>query len=91
MNINMGRHLTHLAFDEWDGAQQPEKNSSFEIRVQEGTNEVMVFAPTLPGECWEILILKYGGAETPISKALRSQIDWLAKRLYANVTEEQGE
>ena len=48
MNINMGRHLTHLAFDEWDGVQQ-QKNNSFEIRVEEGTNEVMVFAPTLPG------------------------------------------
>ena len=91
MNINMGRHLTHIAFDEWDGAEQPGKNSTFEIRVQEGTNEVMVFTPTLPNECWEILILKYGGSDTPLSKALRSQIDWLAKRLYASVTEEQGE
>ena len=91
MNINMGRHLTHLAFDEWDGVEQPGKGSTFEIRIQEGTNEVMVFSPTLPNECWEILILKYNGSGTPISNLLRSQIDILAKRLYANVTEELGE
>lgn len=91
MNINMGRHLTHLAFDEWDGAEQPSKGNTFEIRVHEELNEVMVFAPTLPNECWEILILKYGGSDTPLSRPLRSQIDWLAKRLHANVSEELGE
>ena len=67
------------------------KNSTYEIRVQEGTNKVMVFAPTLLGEGWEILILKYDTSKEPLSRALLSQIDTLAKRLDANVTEELGE
>lgn len=91
MNINMGKHLTHLAFDEWDGAEQPSKNSLFEIRIHEDSNEIMVFAPALAGEPWEILILKYGGTVMAVSKPLRSEIDRLAKQLHANVTEEFGE
>ena len=51
----------------------------------------MVFAPTLLGEGWEILILKYDTSKEPLSRALLSQIDTLAKRLDANVTEELGE
>ena len=93
-NRNLGRFYTHLAFSEWDGYETGALNQDFLVRVtdRDSTCEVFVFEPSLPGEAWNILVLKYGYAgRKELSPALKSQVELLAKQLGAEIMEADGD
>ena len=89
MNRNMERHLVHLAFEEgWETIH--EKDASYEVMIceEETSCNVYVFAPSLDGECWTILIMDYTDApagQAPVSDELRFQIEWLADKIHAEI------
>ena len=90
-NRNLGRFYTHLAFSEWDGYETGALNQDFLVRVtdRDSTCEVYVFEPSLPGETWNILVLKYNSQQMGFS--LKTQVDLLAKQLNAEVEEMNGD
>ena len=90
-NRNLGRFCTHLAFSEWDGFEIGGPNQDFLIKVtdRDSTCEVYVFEPSLPGETWNILVLKYNGQN--MSWSLKTQVDLLAKKLGAEIEEMPGD
>ena len=90
-NRNLGRFYIHLAFSEWDGYETGALNQDFLVRVtdRDSTCEVFVFEPSLPGEAWNILVLKYSGCQG-LSPALKTQVDRLADQLGAEVKEAFG-
>lgn len=91
MNKNMGKFLTHLAIDEWDGYMTG-KGQIFEamVRDEEAQCDVYVFAPELSRERWEVLIVTYGGSKG-CSKGLHTQINKLAAQLGASITYVRGD
>ena len=91
-NRNLGRFCTHLAFSEWDGYEIGGPNQAFLIKVtdRDSTCEVYVFEPSLPGENWNILVLKYSGSQS-LSPALKTQVERLADQLGAEVKEAFGD
>ena len=92
VNRKLGRFYTHLAFSEWDGFEIGGAGQSFLIKVTDRDTpcEVYVFEPSLPGEAWNILVLKYGEYESP-SPALKAQANLLATRLGADIKEAFGD
>ena len=90
-NRNLGRFCTYLAFSEWDGYEIGGPNQDFLIKVtdRDSTCEVFVFEPSLPGEAWNILVLKYNGQQ--MSFTLATQVDLLAKQLNVEVEEMNGD
>ena len=90
-NRNMGRFCTQLAFSEWDGFEIGGPKQAFYVKVtdRDSTCEVYVFEPSLPGETWNILVLKYNGQQ--MSFSLATQVDLLAKQLNADVEEMNGD
>jgi len=53
---------------------------------------VYVFEPSLPGEAWNILVLKYTHSGRPgPSPALKAQVELLANQLGAEVKEAFGD
>ena len=91
-NRNLGRFYTHLAFSEWDGYETGALNQDFLVRVtdRDSTCEVFIFEPSLPGEAWNILVLKYSGSQS-LSPALKTQVERLADQLGAEVKETFGD
>ncbi len=91
-NRNLGRFYTHLAFSEWDGYEAGALNQDFLVRVtdRDSACEVFVFEPSLPGETWNILVLKYSGSEG-LSPALKTQVEQLANQLGAEIKEAFGD
>ena len=93
-NRNLGRFYTHLAFSEWDGYETGALSQDFQIKVTDpdSNSEVYVFEPSLPGEAWNILVLKYGYAgRKELSPALKSQVELLTKQLGAEIMEADGD
>ena len=90
-NRNLGRFYTHLAFSEWDGYETGALNQDFLVRVtdRDSTCEVYVFEPSLPGESWNILVLKYNSQQ--MSFTLATQVNLLAKQLNAEAEEMNGD
>ena len=90
-NRNLGRFYTRLAFEEWDGFEIGGQKDDFQIKVTDRDSdcEVYVFEPSLPGEAWNILVLKYNGQQ--MSFTLATQVDLLAKQLNAEVEEMNGD
>lgn len=91
-NRNLGRFYAHLAFSEWDGFETGTSKTDFFLKVSDRDSpcEVYVFEPTLPGEAWIILVLKYSGCQEP-SPALKAQVKRLSNQLGAEVLEEFGD
>ena len=91
-NRNLGRFYTHLAFSEWDGYEAGALNQDFLVRVtdRDSACEVYVFEPSLPGEAWNILVLKYSRSEG-LSSALNTQVEQLANQLGAEIKEAFGD
>lgn len=91
-NRNLGRFYAHLAFDEWDGFEPGTSKTDFFLKVsdRDSSCEVYVFEPSLPGETWSILVLKYSQAEG-LSPALKAQVDMLSNQLEAKVEEAFGD
>jgi len=53
---------------------------------------VYVFEPSLPGEAWNILVLKYTHSGQPgPSPAMKAQVELLANQLGAEVKEAFGD
>ena len=94
-NRNHGRFYAHLAFSEWDGYEAGEANQDFLLKVTDDKSncDVFVFEPTLPGETWSILVLKYGGGvqKPELRPALKAQVDMLSNQLGATVEEAFGD
>ena len=90
-NRNLGRFCTQLAFSEWDGFEIGGPKQDFYVKVtdRDSTCEVYVFEPSLPGETWNILVLKYNGQQ--MSFSLKTQVDLLAKQINAEVEEMKGD
>ena len=91
-NRNLGRFYTRLAFEEWDGYETGALNQDFLIRVtdRDSTCEVFVFEPSLPGEAWNILVLKYSGSQG-MSLGLKTQVERLSNQLGAEIAEAFGD
>ena len=91
-NRNLGRFHARLAFEEWDGFEAGTGKSDFFIKVSDRDSncDVYVFEPSLPGEAWNILILKYSGS-VGLSPALKAQVDQLSNQLEAMVEESFGD
>ena len=93
-NRNLGRFFTRLAFEEWDGYETGALNQDFLVRVTDSDSncEVYIFEPSLPGERWNILVLKYSHAgRKELSPALKSQVEQLATQLGAEIKEADGD
>ena len=92
VNRKLGRFYTHLAFSEWDGYETFTMNQDFLVKVtdRDSNCEVYVFEPSLPGEAWNILVLKYSGSEG-LSPALKTQVEQLANQLGAEIKEAFGD
>ena len=94
VNRKLGRFYTHLAFSEWDGYETGALNQDYLIKVADPDSncEVYVFEPSLTGERWNILVLKYNHAGRPeLSPALKSQVELLANQLGAAIIEADGD
>ena len=94
VNRKLGRFYTHLAFSEWDGYETGALNQDFLIKVADTDSncEVFVFEPSLPGEAWNILVLKYShDGRKDLSPALKSQVELLANQLGAEIIEADGD
>ena len=94
VNRKLGRFYSHLAFSEWDGYETGALNQDFQIKVTDPDSncEVYVFEPSLTGERWNILVLKYNHAGRPeLSPALKSQVELLANQLGAAIIEADGD
>lgn len=91
-NRNVGRFYAHLAFSEWDGFETGTSKTDFFLKVSDRDSncEVYVFEPTLLGETWSILVLKYSESEG-LSPALKAQVDRLSNQLGAEILEEFGD
>ena len=92
-NRNLGRFYAKMAFSEWDGYQTGALNQDFLLMVSddESKSDIYVFEPSLPGETWSILVLKYGDQGTELRPALKNQIDLLSNQLGATVIEAFGD
>jgi len=92
VNRKLGRFYTHLAFSEWDGYETGALSQDFQIKVTDpdSNSEVFVFEPSLPGEAWNILVLKYSGSQS-LSPALKTQVERLADQLGAEIMEADGD
>lgn len=91
-NRNLGRFYTHLAFSEWDGFEPGTSKTDFFLKVSDRDSncEVYVFEPSMPGETWSILVLKYGES-VGLSPVLKAQVDMLSNQLEANMEEAFGD
>ena len=93
-NRNLGRFYTRMAFYEWDGYESDPLNQDFLVKVtdRDSTCEVFVFEPSLAGERWNILVLKYNhGGRPELSPDLKSQVEQLANQLGAEIIEADGD
>ena len=93
-NRNLGRFYTKLAFEEWDGFEIGGPKEDFLVKVtdRDSNCEVYVFEPSLPGERWNILVLKYSHAgRKALSPALKSQVELLAHQLDGDIREADGD
>ena len=94
VNRKLGRFYSRLAFEEWDGFEIGGQKDDFQIKVtdRDSDYEVYVFEPSLPGEHWNILVLKYCHAgRKELSPALKSQVEQLAHQLGAEIKEADGD
>ena len=91
-NRNLGRFYTRLAFEEWDGFEIGGQKDDFQIKVtdRDSDYEVYVFEPSLPGEAWNILVLKYSGSQG-MNLALKTQVERLSNQLGAEIAEAFGD
>lgn len=91
-NKNLGRFFAHLTFSEWDGFEPGTNKTDFFLKVSDRDSncEVYVFEPSMPGEAWSLLVLKYSQAEG-LSPALKAQVDMLSNHLEATVEEAFGD
>ena len=80
------------SFSEWDGFEPGTSKTGFFLKVSDRDSncEVYVFEPSMPGETWSILVLKYSQAEG-LSPALKAQVDMLSNQLEATVEEAFGD
>ena len=94
VNRKLGRFYTHLAFSEWDGYETGALNQDYLIKVADPDSscEVYVFEPSLTGEAWNILVLKYShDGRKDLSPALKSQVILLSNQLDASIEEAFGD
>ena len=88
MNRNTGRYYANLYLDQMEGYELGDQGT-FYIKVTEWETgcELLVFEPTMPGENWNILILKYGppNYKEP-GKFLHTAAKDLAAKLGTEVT-----
>ena len=95
VNRKLGRFYSRLAFEEWDGFEIGGPHQDFLLMVSEegeANCEVYVFEPSLPGEAWNILVLKYTHSGQPgPSPAMKAQVELLANQLGAEVKEAFGD
>ena len=91
-NRNLGRFYTRLAFEEWDGFEIGGPKDDFQVKVTDRDSdcEVYVFEPRLPGEAWNILVLKYSGSQG-MSLGLKTQVERLSNQLGAEIAEAFGD